>query len=484
MARLLRIHDPSEAWKAWNDATIVCFDVDSTVQLDEGIDALAAHCGCKEEVAALTRSAMGGPAGPVAGPSGGGPPGGGGGGDGGFTGSLRARLGIIQPTLAAVEHCAAQPLRLSPGIEELVFTLHRKGAKVCLISGGFERMIFPIAEALEIPRANVFANRLLFDEEGKFTGFDESLPTARTGGKAEVVRRLKEEERQRRRQKNRAAAAAAAAAAAGGGATGGGGGGGGGGGAGAASGAGATAEKAVLAAHVGDGATDLETRVEGGADVFIGYGGVAARKVVREGADLFVSSFEDVLVRTVGRDRPSFETHARLRAFDRSVRGFLASASAADAEACELLLAAGAKLAAAASARVSEEEEGGEEEGLVGGEGGGRGEGEGKGADAVIDESGEEAEEQADDNGDKATGRGGARDKGDEGDPHKKEGEQGQGGNADRGGGGGSAAGSRARDSAHDDLSRAVGKLLATNHGLRLETTRAAEVFARLQDPS
>lgn len=41
-------------------AQAVCFDVDSTVIMEEGIDVLAAHKGVGEAVAELTRKAMGG----------------------------------------------------------------------------------------------------------------------------------------------------------------------------------------------------------------------------------------------------------------------------------------------------------------------------------------------------------------------------------------------------------------------------------------
>lgn len=44
---------------------------------------------------------------------------------------------------------------------------------------------------------------------------------------------------------------------------------------------------------IGDGATDLEACPP--ADTFIGYGGVAVRQAVKDGADLFVHSFEEVL---------------------------------------------------------------------------------------------------------------------------------------------------------------------------------------------
>jgi hypothetical protein len=41
-------------------AQAVCFDVDSTVIMEEGIDILAAHKGVGEAVSELTRKAMGG----------------------------------------------------------------------------------------------------------------------------------------------------------------------------------------------------------------------------------------------------------------------------------------------------------------------------------------------------------------------------------------------------------------------------------------
>ena len=44
---------------------------------------------------------------------------------------------------------------------------------------------------------------------------------------------------------------------------------------------------------IGDGATDLEARPP--ADLFIGYGGVARREAVEEGADWFVVDWKDVI---------------------------------------------------------------------------------------------------------------------------------------------------------------------------------------------
>ena len=44
---------------------------------------------------------------------------------------------------------------------------------------------------------------------------------------------------------------------------------------------------------VGDGATDMQARPP--ADAFIGFGGIAVREAVRDGADWFVTDFEEMI---------------------------------------------------------------------------------------------------------------------------------------------------------------------------------------------
>ncbi|PIA63197.1 hypothetical protein AQUCO_00200898v1 [Aquilegia coerulea] len=70
----------------WRNADAVCFDVDSTVCLDEGIDELAEFCGAGKAVAEWT-------------------------------------------------------VRISPGIDELITKLKANNTDVYLVSGGFRQMI-------------------------------------------------------------------------------------------------------------------------------------------------------------------------------------------------------------------------------------------------------------------------------------------------------------------------------------------------------
>lgn len=87
-----------EAKEIIRTADIVCFDVDSTVIVEEGIDELAEFCGKGQEVANLTREAMGGSM--------------------TFQEALRRRLDIIKPSQGQIrEFLRQKPSTLSPGIK-------------------------------------------------------------------------------------------------------------------------------------------------------------------------------------------------------------------------------------------------------------------------------------------------------------------------------------------------------------------------------
>ncbi len=165
-----------------------------------------------------------------------------------FQDALAARLDLIRPSAAQLAaFLAAHPPRLSPGIAQLVEALHARGAAVFLVSGGFTQMIHPVADALRIPRDRVFANTLLFAPDGAYADFDRTAFTCRSGGKAAAIAHIQQQ--------------------------------------------GGCAPLVMI----GDGATDLEARCAGGADMFIGYGGVAQRAVVMAGADWFVTSFDPLI---------------------------------------------------------------------------------------------------------------------------------------------------------------------------------------------
>lgn len=52
--RCVQLLHPDEARRVFRAAKVVCFDVDSTVVTEEGIDVLAGHCGAGKAVAEFT----------------------------------------------------------------------------------------------------------------------------------------------------------------------------------------------------------------------------------------------------------------------------------------------------------------------------------------------------------------------------------------------------------------------------------------------
>ncbi|XP_068633233.1 phosphoserine phosphatase isoform X2 [Battus philenor] len=207
-------------------ADCVCFDVDSTVIQDEGIDELAKFCGKGDEVKRLTAEAMGGSM--------------------TFQEALKKRLDIIRPSVSQIrQFISTFPINLTPGISQLVKALQDRGVKVYLVSGGFRCLIDPVAELLNIPVTNVYANRLKFFFDGEYAGFDENEPTSRSGGKGLVIKRLKEHHNYQR------------------------------------------------LVMIGDGATDAEACPP--ADGFIGFGGNVVREEVKKRALWYVTDFQELI---------------------------------------------------------------------------------------------------------------------------------------------------------------------------------------------
>ncbi|XP_056330364.1 phosphoserine phosphatase [Danio aesculapii] len=206
-------------------ADAVCFDVDSTVIREEGIDELAKFCGVGDAVTEMTRKAMGGSM--------------------SFQTALSERLSIIKCSREQVNKLITDhPPQLTPGIRELVQKLQQRGVQVFLVSGGFRCIVEHVASQLCIPLQHVFANRLKFYFNGEYAGFDESQPTAQSGGKGRVISMLKEQH----------------------------------------------GFQNIL--MIGDGATDLEACPP--ASAFIGFGGNVLRPQVKEKSSWYVSSFSEL----------------------------------------------------------------------------------------------------------------------------------------------------------------------------------------------
>lgn len=122
-------------------------DVDSTLIQDEVIELLADFAGTREQVAAVTESAMRGEI--------------------DFAESLRSRVATLAGLDEAVLAKVFNQVRLSVGARELIAAVHAAGGRVGAVSGGFEQILAPLAKQLNLDyyRANV-----LEVIDGKLTG--------------------------------------------------------------------------------------------------------------------------------------------------------------------------------------------------------------------------------------------------------------------------------------------------------------------------
>lgn len=204
---------------------LLFLDCDSTLSAIEGIDELAALRGpqVEAEVVALTNAAMNGevPIGDI----------------------FARRLDLIQPSRDLCEQVGQLYIKhAAPGVREALRLARSSGWTPIIISGGFTTPIQPFAEFLAIEEVHAVPLRFLPD--GSYLGFDQSAPTARNGGKPDIIKRL------------------------------------------------ISQRHPTHTVMVGDGVSDLETQPV--VDIFVGFGGFTPRPAVQQKATSFITSFHDL----------------------------------------------------------------------------------------------------------------------------------------------------------------------------------------------
>jgi phosphoserine phosphatase len=115
---------------------LLIMDVDSTLIQQEVIELLADYAGKREEVTAVTEAAMRGEL--------------------DFAQSLHARVATLANLPEDVIAKVRDAVVLSLGAQELIEAFHAGGHIVCVVSGGFEQILTPLAERLGLDhwRAN------------------------------------------------------------------------------------------------------------------------------------------------------------------------------------------------------------------------------------------------------------------------------------------------------------------------------------------
>lgn len=217
----------------WPPYDHVFFDCDSTLSTIEGIDILAEHAGKKDAIEALTKAAMEGQL--------------------GLEDVYARRLAEITPTQEQIRHIRREYKNtIVEDADVLVTLLQELGHKVYIISGGLYEPVAEFGVSLGVKRENIRAVKIEYDElsgrwwdpnsnqanNSSYLDFDEG-PLTISDGKAQIVKELLGEQKGR----------------------------------------------ALL---IGDGSSDL--RASRAVDLFVGFGGVEARKPVMDGAPAYIHS--------------------------------------------------------------------------------------------------------------------------------------------------------------------------------------------------
>lgn len=117
---------------------LVVFDVDSTLIEDEVIELLAEVAGKREEVAAVTERAMAGEL--------------------DFAQSLIERVATLEGLPDSVFADVQSRIKITKGAKETIQAIQAAGGKVGAVSGGFNQLLTPLAQILNLDYAR--ANQL------------------------------------------------------------------------------------------------------------------------------------------------------------------------------------------------------------------------------------------------------------------------------------------------------------------------------------
>jgi phosphoserine phosphatase len=158
-----------------------------------------------------------------------------------FDKSLSERLKLIKPSVHDIENLNRYNVfTLSNNVDLFIDNLHSRGVDVYVISGGIRQLILPVTRTLNIPDTSVYANTILFNDKGEYNGIKESMLTKNYGKTTQIIELINKHQY----------------------------------------------DSIIM---IGDGQTDLETKSV--VDMFIGYGGVVERPVMKKQCENYITDF-------------------------------------------------------------------------------------------------------------------------------------------------------------------------------------------------
>jgi D-3-phosphoglycerate dehydrogenase len=108
-----------------------------------------------------------------------------------FGEALRRRLALLPLTRTHVAELAARILdEGTPSVRRNLRFFRENAGRIIILSGGFREIIAPLAAHLHVPAEQVLCNDLIYDADGRVVGVDEANPLSQAGGKPTLIRSL------------------------------------------------------------------------------------------------------------------------------------------------------------------------------------------------------------------------------------------------------------------------------------------------------
>jgi D-3-phosphoglycerate dehydrogenase len=108
-----------------------------------------------------------------------------------FGEALRRRLALLPLTRTHVAELASRILdEGTPSVRRNLRFFRENAGRIVILSGGFREIIAPLAAHLHVPAERVLCNDLIYDADGRVVGVDEANPLSQAGGKPTLIRSL------------------------------------------------------------------------------------------------------------------------------------------------------------------------------------------------------------------------------------------------------------------------------------------------------
>src|SRR3990167_8618631 len=159
-------------WQIKTPINAIVFDCDGTLSALEGINELAKYNHVSDKVEKLTAIAMG---------------------HSGINQTIyQERLNLVSPMREHVYALGeAYFSHRVPDVLPVIQLLKRLNKNIYVVSAGLYPAVVKFAERLLIPKENVFAIEIEFDETGHYMAFDQTSPLLKHDGKRDIIKHLK-----------------------------------------------------------------------------------------------------------------------------------------------------------------------------------------------------------------------------------------------------------------------------------------------------